>query len=212
MSTRDLVSTRDRPSTRDVVIVASGGANIASLRFALERLKTRAQVSADAQRIRAASHVILPGVGAAADAMERLRSARLDTVIPALTQPVLGICLGMQLLYEGSEEGPAACLGVIPGRAARLRAAPDRPVPHMGWNTLDIERSSPLLTGLAAGDHAYYVHSYALPVSEATVASCRYGAAFSACVAWRNFYGAQFHPERSAAAGARLLRNFLDLP
>jgi glutamine amidotransferase len=196
-------------SARQIVIVASGGANIASLQFALQRLEVDSVVSADAAEIRAASHVILPGVGAAADAMSRLRQSRLDALIPTLEQPVLGICLGMQLLHEASQEGDTRCLGIIPGRAARLAEAPDRPVPHMGWNTLEIRRPCPLLAGLADGDHAYFVHSYALNLSAATVASTGYGAPFSACVQWRNFYGAQFHPERSAVVGARLLKNFL---
>ncbi len=198
-------------SARDIVVVASGGANIASLRFALERLGAPSELSADPVRIRAASHVILPGVGAAADAMARLERSGLDRVLPGLTQPVLGICLGMQLLHEASEEGGARCLGIIPGVARRFAEAPGRPVPHMGWNTLELRRDCPLLEGLTDADHAYFVHSYALEVGEATVASCRYGAPFSACVAWRNFYGAQFHPERSAGAGARLLENFLRL-
>ncbi len=198
-------------SERQIVIVATGGANIASLQFALQRLEVDSVVSADAAQIRAASHVILPGVGAAADAMSRLRQSRLDTLIPTLEQPVLGICLGMQLLYEASQEGDARCLGIIPGSASRLTEAPDRPVPHMGWNTLEIRRPCPLLAGLADGDHAYFVHSYALGLSTATIASTGYGAPFSACVQWRNFYGAQFHPERSAAVGARLLKNFLAL-
>jgi imidazole glycerol-phosphate synthase subunit HisH len=195
-------------SRREVVIVASG-ANIASLQFALERLGAAASVSADAAAIRAASHVILPGVGAAAEAMARLRQCGLDAVVPGLQQPVLGICLGMQLLHETSQEGEVDCLGIIPGRAARLAPCPGRPVPHMGWNTLDIRRPCALLEGLADGDYAYFVHSYALDISEATVASTNYGAPFSACVQWRNFYGAQFHPERSAAVGARVLQNFL---
>jgi len=194
---------------RQIVIVANGGANIASLQFALERLKVASAVSADAAEIRAASHVILPGVGAAADAMSRLRRNRLDTLIPTLEQPVLGICLGMQLMYETSEEGDARCLGIIPGRASRFPPAAALPVPHMGWNTLDIRRPCPLLAGINDGDYAYFVHSYALRLSAATVASTDYGAPFSACVQWRNFYGAQFHPERSAAVGARLLQNFL---
>jgi glutamine amidotransferase len=143
--------------------------------------------------------------------MQRLRASGLDVLIPSLTQPVLGICLGMQLLHEASAEGETRCLGIIPGAAARFIEAPGRPVPHMGWNTLDVEGGCPLLAGLGNADYAYFVHSYALPINEATVASCRYGASFSACVAWRNFYGAQFHPERSARVGARLLKNFLDI-
>jgi imidazole glycerol-phosphate synthase subunit HisH len=143
--------------------------------------------------------------------MSRLRQSGLDAVIPTLRQPVLGICLGMQLLFEASDEGDAHCLGIIPGRAARFAPAPERPVPHMGWNTLDIRRPCALLAGLDDGDYAYFVHSYALEVGAATVASTCYGTHFSACAQWRNFYGAQFHPERSAAVGARLLKNFLAL-
>jgi glutamine amidotransferase len=198
-------------SAREVVIIASGGANIASLRFALERLGANSKVSADPEQIRKATHVILPGVGAAANAMSRLRQSNLDTVIPSLQQPVLGICLGMQLLFDASEEGRANCLGIIPGLASRFAAAAGRPVPHMGWNTLSIERPSALLDGLCQGDYAYFVHSYALSTSAATIASCHYGNPFSACVQQRNFYGAQFHPERSAKVGARLLQNFLEL-
>jgi len=196
---------------REVVIVASGGANTASLQFALQRLDAASVVSADAQQIRAATHVILPGVGAAADAMTRLRRLGLDRLIPCLQQPVLGVCLGMQLLYEASDEGLADCLGIIPGRAARFAPAEGRPVPHMGWNTLAVERPSALLEGICPGDYAYFVHSYAVNLSSATIASCSYGGPFSACVQWRNFYGAQFHPERSAKVGARLLQNFLRL-
>jgi glutamine amidotransferase len=198
-------------SERRIVIVASGGANIASLQFALQRLEVESAVSGDAEQIRAASHVILPGVGAAANAMARLRQLGLDTLIPALKQPVLGICLGMQLLFDTSQEGDTDCLGIIPGRAARLPQADDLPVPHMGWNTLEIRRPCALLEGVADGDYAYFVHSYAVDLSPATVAGSRYGHAFSACVQWRNFYGAQFHPERSAAVGALLLDNFVGL-
>ena len=194
---------------RHAVIVAGGGANIASLQYALQRLDAASTVSADGDIIRAASHVILPGVGAAAHAMARLRDSGLDVVIPTLRQPVLGICLGMQLLHDSSEEGDARCLGIIPGRAARFAQAATRPVPHMGWNTLDIRHPCALLEGLSDGSYAYFVHSFALDVGAATVASSHYGAPFSACVQWRNFNGAQFHPERSAAVGARLLQNFL---
>jgi glutamine amidotransferase len=198
-------------ANRDVVIIASGGANIASLRYALERLDCQSEVSADPRRIASASHVILPGVGAAADAMKRLRDRGLHTVIPALEQPVLGICLGLQLLHDASEEGQAECLGVIRGRALRLTVAEGRPVPHMGWNTVEALTPSPLLEGVKRGEYAYFVHSYAVALSEATIASCEYGTPFSACVQWRNFYGVQFHPERSAALGSRLLRNFVNI-
>ena len=194
-----------------MVIIPNGGANTASLRFALERLQVSSLVSAEPARIRAATHVILPGVGAAADAMMRLRGAHLDELLPALRQPVLGICLGMQLLFEASDEGHTSCLGIIPGRAVRFAEAPGQPVPHMGWNTLHSRCESPLLTGVDADAHAYFVHSYALPVSPVTVASTCYGTEFSACVEWRNFYGVQFHPERSAAAGSRILQNFLGI-
>ena len=199
-------------SGRTVVIVANGGANIASLQYALERLEVDSLVCADPERIRAASHVILPGVGAAADAMRRLRRDGLHELLPTLRQPVLGICLGMQLLFEASEEGGTECLGIIPGRAVRFTDAPGRPVPHIGWNTVEAARESPLVAGLGPHDYAYFVHSYALPVGPATVASTHYGSPFTACVEWRNFFGAQFHPERSAAMGARVLRNFLAIP
>ncbi len=196
-------------SAPNVVIVANGGANIASLQFALERLNVPSSVSGDPDAIGAATHVILPGVGAAADAMARLRRDGLQDVIPKLRQPVLGICLGMQLLFESSDEGDTRCLGIIPGRATRFTEAPGRPVPHIGWNTVEVGRDSPLLAGMHSDDYAYFVHSYALPVTSATVASTQYGSSFSACVEWGNFFGAQFHPERSAALGARMLQNFL---
>lgn len=194
------------------IIVASGGANIASLLYALERLGSRPRLSADAAEIRDATHVILPGVGAARDAMSRLDAAGLSALIPTLTQPVLGICLGMQLLYEGSEEQDARCLNVLPGCARRFELAVGRPVPHMGWNRLRVTCDHPLLAGLCDGDFAYFVHSYALPPAAETVAVSDYGVDFSAVVSRGNFHGAQFHPERSAAAGARFLSNFLGLP
>jgi glutamine amidotransferase len=201
----------------DVVIIENGGANIASLQFALERLNTCATLTAEPQRIRTASHVILPGVGAAADAMQRLRERQLHTLLPELRQPVLGICLGMQLLFEASDEGSEGgdsgvrCLGIIPGRARKFTPAGGRPVPHMGWNTLQVHRPSALLRDFAPDSYAYFVHSYALDINDATIASSSYGISFSACVEWRNFYGAQFHPERSAAVGSVLLQNFLAL-
>jgi len=193
------------------VIVDAGGANIASLQIALERLGRPATLSTDPGEIERGSHVILPGVGAAADAMGRLQRAGLTGVIPRLRQPVLGICLGMQLLYEASEEGGTGCLGVIPGRVRRLRPAAGRPVPHMGWNQLGIRRGHALTEGLGDGGWAYFVHSYCAPPGADTVADCEYDECFTAIACHGNFVGAQFHPERSASLGARFLANFLGL-
>ena len=197
-------------SGRDVVLVDSGGANIGSVRAALARLGVDAPLTTDANRIRRATHVILPGVGAAANAMARLRDTGLDRVVPALAQPVLGVCVGMQVLYERSEEGDVAGLGVFPGVVRRLDAARGR-VPHMGWNRLEQRRRSPLLDGWADGAYAYFVHGYAADADAQALATCDYGGPLAAVVQRGNFYGAQFHPERSAAAGARLLERFLAL-
>ena len=193
------------------VIIDSGGANLASLQYAFERLGAGAHITADAQQIAAAERIVLPGVGCAADAMQRLERTTIAALLPSLTQPVLGICLGMQLLFERSEEGPTDCLGILPGQARRLVPAPGRPVPHMGWNQLETTRPDPLLEGIGPGAYFYFVHSYALPVCERTLAPVHYGAALSAVVRRGNFWGVQFHPERSAASGARLLQNFLGL-
>lgn len=195
----------------DAVIIDSGGANLASLQFALERLGARAGVSADARVIAAAPRVLLPGVGSAPDAMQRLHCSGLAQLLPALRQPVLGVCLGMQLLFEYSAEGMTRCLGILRGSAQRLQAAPGRPVPHMGWNQLSGTRADPLLAGIEPGQYFYFVHSYAVPASQATLACVEYGETVSAVVRRGNFWGTQFHPERSAAAGARLLGNFLKL-
>lgn len=194
----------------DVIIIDSGGANLASLVFALDRLGARSRVSSNAAEIVAAPRVLLPGVGAARDAMQRLARFGLIDCIRSLTQPLLGICLGMQLLFEHSEEGDTPGLGVLPGRVQRLHATPGLPVPHMGWNTFSATGADdPLLAGLGSSDYCYFVHSFAVPVGTCTSASTDYGVPFSALVRRANFHGAQFHPERSATAGARLLENFL---
>ncbi len=192
-----------------LAIIDSGGANIASLRFALERIGVDSTLTTDPKVLREASHVLLPGVGAAADCMARLRQAGLVETIRELHQPLLGICVGMQLLHESSEEGNVECLGLFPGRVKRLPADLGLPIPHMGWNQLEFERSSPLLEGIETGDYVYFVHSYCVPVSDATLATCMYGNPFAAIVRRGNVYGAQFHPERSARVGSVLLRNFL---
>ena len=193
----------------EVAIIDSGGANLASLQYALERLGARAYVTRDPAVIDSAPRVILPGVGCAADAMRRLAAAGLAAQLPRLTQPVLGICLGMQLLYRHSEEGPTDCLGILPDTVRQLHAQPDRPVPHMGWNQLYPLADDPLLEGWRAGDYVYYVHSYAAPVTPSTLAVTTYGVSLAGVVRQRNFWGTQFHPERSARAGARVLENFL---
>ena len=196
----------------EAVIIDSGGANLASLQFALERLGARSEVTSDPRAIAAAARVLLPGVGSAADAMQRLRRSGLAELLPTLRQPVLGICLGMQLLFERSAEGMTECLSVLPGTVRRLKPAPGRPVPHMGWNQLsDARQDDPLLDGIEPGEYFYFVHGYALPASEVTIAQVHYGEAVSAVVRRANFWGTQFHPERSASAGARLLDNFLKL-
>jgi glutamine amidotransferase len=194
-----------------VTIIDGGGANIASLQFALERLGAGSELTADRAKIQAAERVILPGVGAAADGMQRLRQAGLDKLIPQLTQPLLGVCLGMQLLFESSEEDDAECLGIIPGRAKKFTVSTDRPVPHMGWNRIEITRNSRLLDGIPDGAHFYFVHSYAVGVTANTVACTDYGKAFTAVTRSGNFMGTQFHPQRSGEHGARLLQNFLQL-
>jgi glutamine amidotransferase len=185
-----------------VVLLDSGGANIGSVRAALARLGVDAPVTSDAATVRGADRVILPGVGAAGPAMAMLRSNGLDAVIPTLTQPLLGICLGMQLLFEASDEGDVACLGLLPGRARRFDPARCGRVPHMGWNALLPRRASPLTAGLGPDAYAYFVHSYAVAESEDTVAACDYGGGFSAVVNRGNVFGVQFHPEKSAEAGA----------
>jgi glutamine amidotransferase len=195
----------------EVVIIDSGGANLASLQFALERLGARTRLTREPREVAEASRVILPGVGSAGAAMQRLRAAGLSEGLSRLTQPVLGICLGMQLLYRDSAEGATTCLGLLPESVRRLESTPGRPVPHMGWNRIQPTRSDPLLEGVDPQDYVYFVHSYAAPISAATLASARYGVELAAVVRRANFYGTQFHPERSARAGARVLANFLRL-
>lgn len=194
-----------------IAIIDSGGANIASLLFAMQRLGYDASLTTDADVIGSADRVVLPGVGAAADAMQRLRDNGLVDLIRGLQQPVLGICLGMQLLADASEEEDVDCLGIIPGVAGRLQVRDGFPVPNMGWCPVTRLTEAPVLEGIDDGSYFYFVHSYALPPSEYTIATARHADAFSAVVRRDNFIAAQFHPERSSADGARLLRNFLEM-
>jgi glutamine amidotransferase len=192
-----------------VAIIDGGGANIASLKFALARAGVAAQLTVDPDTIRSASHVILPGVGAARNSMMRLSESRLVGLIPNLEQPVLGICLGMQLFCEGSEENDTRCLGIFPGKARLFAGGAELPVPHMGWNQIQRTRDSDLLDGIPDGSYFYFVHSYALDPQQDTLALSEYGRPFTAIVERDNFAATQFHPERSGESGARLLRNFL---
>ena len=195
----------------NAVIIPSCGSNLASLQFALERLGADVPLTEDPARIRAASHVILPGVGAAAPGMERLAAAGLVDLIPTLTQPVLGICLGMQLLFARSEEEQTRCLGVIDAEVRRLPASSALPVPQMGWNDLQLAGESPLLEAVPSGTYAYFVHSFAAPPGPYTRAVATYGVPFSAVIQQGNFFGTQFHPERSSRGGAQILDNFLNI-
>jgi len=193
----------------NVALVDSGGANIGSIRYALQRLGVEAALTSDAAAIRAADRVILPGVGAAAPAMARLRNSGLVEVLRSLTQPVLGVCLGMQLLCAHSDEGSVDCLGLIDANVQRFDGRDGLRVPHMGWNRVDTVAPHRLFADKAGNDWAYFVHSYAVPVGAATLATCDYDGAFSAAIGRGNFVGVQYHPERSAAFGMAMLRNFL---
>jgi glutamine amidotransferase len=192
-----------------VAVVNSGGANISSVLHALHRLGAEPEFTDDAATIRSADRVILPGVGAAGRAMEVLGKYGLVDTLRGLTQPVLGICLGMQLLFDSSEEDDAQLLGIIPGRLRKLEETAALRVPHMGWNSITSQKADSL-TDRLNGKWFYFVHSYAAPVNEWTLSTSRHGSTFSAVVRKDNFYGAQFHPERSAGAGAELLLGFLE--
>jgi len=190
------------------VVVPVGGANFASLARACEGIGVAVEFSDQAARIAAATHVILPGVGAARPAMSALRERGLARCLTRLTQPVLGICLGMQLLFERSDEGGGCdMLGLIPGGVERLAPAPTWP--HMGWNTLE-NANSPhrLLDGIGRGDWFYFVHGHAARPAAHSIATSDFGAPFCAAVAHGNFQGVQFHPEKSSASGRTVLANF----
>jgi len=190
-----------------LVIVDLGFGNIGSVGFAFERLGIAPEVTGVAEDIQAADKVVLPGVGAAGYAMEQIEGRGLAPALRGLRQPALGICLGMQLLFEGSDEDDSDCLGLLAGRVRRLEASPGRPVPHMGWSRLDVSDDG---IGLRSGDYVYFAHSFACDPGPATVATADYGGQIPAVVRSGNWIGAQFHPERSGAAGAKFLRHWLE--
>ncbi len=198
-----------------LTIIDTGCANLSSVRMAVERLGVTAKVSRDAADIRAADKLILPGVGTAKAAMHNLQERGLVELVREAKQPLLGFCLGMQMLAQSSEEhmgGEADidCLGVVPGKV-KLMQVGDLRLPHMGWNQVLHDETHPLFKGIPSGSYFYFVHSYALEVTDATLATCDYGGPFTAVVGKDNFFGAQFHPERSGKVGARMIQNFLEL-
>jgi glutamine amidotransferase len=190
----------------NLAIVDVGCGNIGSVAIALERFGLSPRISAEPAEIAAADKIILPGVGAAGYAMAQIRARGLVQPLRALTQPVLGICLGMQLLFERSDEEDTECLGIIGGRVRRLEPALGRPVPHMGWSRLTVSDGD---IGLADGDYVYFAHSFACDSGPQTVATADYGRPIPAIIRQANWWGAQFHPERSGPAGARFLEAFL---
>ncbi len=188
--------------------------NLRSVMNALQRTGAEFIVTSDEATLRAADKVIMPGVGEASSAMDKLRERGLDRIIPSLTQPVLGICIGMQLMCEHSQEGDAECLGIFPTKVVKLPnellSGEILKVPHVGWDTIE-KLKTPLFEGIKESSHLYYVHSFAAQLCDATIASTMYGVEFSAALHHNNFYGTQFHPEKSGVVGEAILNNFLKL-
>lgn len=204
-------------TNQSTVIVDTGCANLSSVLFAIKRLGFDAQITDDISKISAAEKVILPGVGNAKHAMANIKQKQLIECIQSLTQPVLGFCLGMQLMCSDSVESGVGktdevipCLDLIPTSILPLEANGLR-LPHMGWNTLTSVIDHPVFAGINVGDYFYFVHSFAAPVSQYTAARCNYGSDFSAAVIKDNFIGCQFHPERSGTNGSRIIKNFLEM-
>lgn len=198
---------------KSVTVLTYGAGNVASVQFALERLGAAVRLTSDPTDVAEAERLILPGVGQAGYAMQRLDDLGLTEAIRTFPRPLLGVCLGQQLLFTDSDEGGGTpLLGLIPGRVRKLEPGPALPVPHMGWSRLEVVAEDPLLQGIGADDWAYFVHGFVCPDGPATLACAEYGGVVPAVVRQANRWGCQFHPERSAKAGARILQNFLELP
>ncbi len=199
-----------------VVIIDTGCANVSSVKFAIERLGYKVTISKDPQVVLSADKLFLPGVGTASEAMKNLEERDLIELVKKVEKPLLGICLGMQLLGKVSQEkGQKAdelveCLGLCEGEVQLLQTG-DLPLPHMGWNTVSAQSGNPLFKDIEEGEYFYFVHSFAMPIGDYTIAECDYGNPFTAAVQSGNYYGVQFHPERSSKAGAKLIQNFLEL-
>jgi glutamine amidotransferase len=194
-----------------IAIIDSGGANLTSVLSAFDRLGIETVFTADEAVIRSADKVVLPGVGAAGDAMKKLHHHNLIDVIPTLTQPVIGICVGMQLLFAHSEEGDTKTLGIFDANVVRFKDTPGMAVPHMGWNEIRTVKDHPLFHGLPEKNYFYFANSYHAPVGDCTIGACSYSNDFTAIAAKGNFMGWQFHPERSGPVGAQIIKNFCEL-
>lgn len=207
----------ENPITKNAsyIIVDTGCANLSSVKFAIQRTGFSVTITDDIEKIKLADKVILPGVGSAKRGMRNIRDKGLIETLQHLTQPVLGFCLGMQLMAHSSTEGEnesiTDCLNIIPTPIALLDSKDER-LPHMGWNTLTMVACHPVLKGINVGDYFYFVHRFAAPISEYTLAICEYGSRFSAVLGKDNFIGCQFHPERSGSLGSKIIQNFLELP
>ena len=194
-----------------VAIVDSIGSNLASLIFALNRIGSSFEITDEIDVLNKASHIILPGVGAAKNAMTKLKQRKLIDEISKLTKPTLGICLGMQIFMDASDEDDAKCLGIISNTCRPFENNRDYPVPHMGWNKVSFNRDSVLTKNLKDDDYYYFVHSYYVPICSETIGVSSYPIEFSAVVQKDNFFGTQFHPEKSGLSGSKILQNFISL-
>jgi len=192
----------------NIIIIDYGAGNVQSVKYALQRLGVEAVLSKDAAVISSADKVIFPGVGQAQSAMQQIRQAGLEKLIPALKQPVMGICLGMQLMCKYSEEGDTDCLDIFPLEVKRFKH--ELKIPHMGWNLLS-DMDALIFNELAENPYMYFVHSYFIEKSDYTIATCNYKFSFSAALQKDNFYACQFHPEKSSSDGQQILKNFLEL-
>lgn len=193
---------------KNLVIIDYGAGNIQSLKFALNRIGVTAETSADSKIIQAADKVIFPGVGHAESAMQKLKESNLDTIIPKLTQPVLGICLGMQLMCLSTEEGPTKGLGIFSVEVKRFQS--ELKVPHMGWNLIKNLKGN-LFKDIPEETYMYFVHSFYAPTNDESIANSDYGLKFCVALQNKNFYGVQFHPEKSSLWGEKILTNFLEI-